>query len=337
MGDLAAARERASHALALAAELGWEEARSSALQTLGSTKVSLGDASGLDDQNEAIECARAVGALSIVSRGYNSLAVSQVELGDLRAASECRSEAARIAAQISSAEESRWYQGVLAEDNYRSGHWEEALGLTDAFLADVDAGSEHYMTGQAAIVRALIRLARRDDPGARADAERAIAHGRTIDDPQVACYLLPLGTSVLSILDAPERTLELAVEFLDVLRRGVVLQFASITLPTFAATARRLDLEADLIEALAEHNPSPWVDAVRAYASGDFVAAADRLHQIGSLPDEAEARLRAAEQFAASGNRGESHHQLGLAIAFFRSVRATRFESECESLLAATA
>ena len=199
-GDLEGALERASRAHSLAGELAWEEARASALHILGSVKVSLGDLGGLDDLNEAIESARAAGALSIVSRGYNSLAVSQVELGDLRAASESRFEAARIAAQIGSAEELRWYQGVLSEDNYRTGRWEEALALSDAFLADVDAGSEHYMTGQAAIVRAMIRLARRDDHGALADAERAIAYGRTIEDPQVACYVLPLGTYVVSVL-----------------------------------------------------------------------------------------------------------------------------------------
>jgi tetratricopeptide (TPR) repeat protein len=207
--------------------------------------------------------------------------------------------------------------------------------LSDGFLAEVDAGSEHYMTGQAAIVRALIRLARGDAEGALADAERAIAHSRTIDDPQVVWYLRPAGAYVLSVLGERQRALALASEFLDSQRRRVELQFAVITLPTFAAAVRRLGLDAELLEVLAGQNATPWLQAVRAYAGGDFTTAADLLHTIGSLPDEAEARLRAAEQHSLAGELEEAKQQLGRAVAFYRSVRAMRYENECELLLAA--
>lgn len=216
------------------------------------------------------------------------------------------------------------------------GRWDEALALSDEFLAYVDSGSEHYMTGQAAIVRAMIRLARGDDEGALTDAERAIAHGRTISDPQVAYYLLSLGTYVVSVLGDRQRAHSLAQEFLEVLRSRAELQFALITLPTFAAAARRLDLGPDLLEALAEHRANPWVDVARAYARADFATAADLLHRIGSLPDEAEARLRAAEQASVAGGAGEAQDQLERAIAFYRAVRAKRYEHESEVILAAT-
>jgi hypothetical protein len=111
-------------------------------------------------------------------------------------------------------------------------------------------------------------------------------------------YLLPLGAYVLSVLGERERALECAGEFLDSVRRGVELQFALITLPTFAAAARRLDLDGDLLDALAGQRAGPWVEAAQAYASSDFVKAAALLDEIGSLPDEAEARLRAAEQLS---------------------------------------
>ena len=334
-GDSATALDLASRAHALSEELGWEEGRFSTLQTRGSTRVTLGDVGGLDDLNTAIESARAAGALSVVSRTLNSLSVAHIELGDLRAASEARTEAARIAEEIAVAE-TRWYQGVLTEDHYRMGRWDEALALSDEFLAYVDSGSEHYMTGQAAIVRAMIRLARGDDEGALTDAERAIAHGRTISDPQVAYYLLSLGTYVVSVLGDRQRAHSLAQEFLEVLRSRAELQFALITLPTFAAAARRLDLGPDLLEALAEHRADPWVDVARAYARADFATAADLLHRIGSLPDEAEARLRAAEQASVAGGAGEAQDQLERAIAFYRAVRAKRYEHESEVILAAT-
>jgi hypothetical protein len=55
------------------------------------------------------------------------------------------------------------------------------------------------------------------------------------------------------------------------------------------------------------------------------------LRRIGTRPDEAEAHLRAAEQLAAEGRRAEVDEQLQQALAFYRSVGATRYVSECEA------
>jgi class 3 adenylate cyclase len=107
------------------------------------------------------------------------------------------------------------------------------------------------------------------------------------------------------------------------------------TLERVRAAARRLDLDGDLLAALAGQRAGPWVDAAQAHASGDFVKAAALLDEIGSLPDEAEARLRAAEQLSQGGRAGAARSQLGQAIAFYRSVRAMRYEDECGVLLAA--
>ena len=48
-------------------------------------------------------------------------------------------------------------------------------------------------------------------------------------------------------------------------------------------------------------------------------------------------RLRAAESLVAQGRRAEADVQLQKALAFYRSVGATRFIREGEALLAATA
>ena len=87
----------------------------------------------------------------------------------------------------------------------------------------------------------------------------------------------------------------------------------------------------------AGHPETRWTDAARAYVAGDFVAAAEILQRIGSRPDEAEARLRAAEQLVAEGRRAEADEQLQQALEFYRSVGATRYIRECEALLAASA
>jgi hypothetical protein len=67
------------------------------------------------------------------------------------------------------------------------------------------------------------------------------------------------------------------------------------------------------------------------------VAAADLYGSLGHRPLEAYARLCAARAFTAEGRRDEAEEQLAQARAGFRSTGATRFEHECDALLAAFA
>ena len=80
-----------------------------------------------------------------------------------------------------------------------------------------------------------------------------------------------------------------------------------------------------------------WTDAAVAILDGDFERAAELFVRIGSLPDEARARLAAAEQLAADRRGAEADGQLKKALAFYRSVGATGYVREGETLLAATA
>jgi ribosomal protein S18 acetylase RimI-like enzyme len=104
------------------------------------------------------------------------------------------------------------------------------------------------------------------------------------------------------------------------LRSGKRLGFAVINLLAFACAAVRLGLGDQLVEVLADHPASRWTEAVRAYVGEDFVRAADLLAEAGARPDEAEARLHAGGEQAAR------------ALAFYRSVGATRYVREAESL-----
>jgi hypothetical protein len=141
---------------------------------------------------------------------------------------------------------------------------------------------------------------------------------------------------VFAVVGERERALPLARELIDALARGVDVQFAVINLPHFAAAARELGLSDELLTAVAERRSTPWVEEVRAYASGDYAGAAGILRQTGSKPEEAEARLRAAEQLVAERRRAEADEQLQQALTFYRPVGATAYVGECEALLAAT-
>jgi hypothetical protein len=83
--------------------------------------------------------------------------------------------------------------------------------------------------------------------------------------------------------------------------------------------------------------PTPWLQAASAIATGRFEEAADRYAAIGSLPDEAFARLRAAEQLLSDGRRTEASMQLQQVLAFYREVRANGYVREAEALVAASA
>jgi hypothetical protein len=70
--------------------------------------------------------------------------------------------------------------------------------------------------------------------------------------------------------------------------------------------------------------PSPWLDAARALAAGDPLAAADRYAAIGSRPDEADARLAAARLLAGQGRLAEAEAQEAAAKAFLASTGLPR-------------
>lgn len=297
----------------------------------------MGDPRGLEDVTRGIESLAAAGALGTLSRAYNSLAVAHQVLGDLEPAYAARLEGVRVAERAGSASQIRWFQGVLPDHHYRRGEWDEALRMADDFLAVVEAGSPHYSAWQVYALRAEMRLGRGDAARAISDAESALAAGRTVAELQALYFVLPACANVFALTTDRGRALPLAREFLEALRRGIRMQFAVINLPTFASAALQLDLSRELLEALTGHTETPWTEAARAYAQGNFVAAAEILQRIGSKPAEAEARLRAAEQLVTEGRRAEADEQLEQALAFYRSVGASRYVRECEALLAASA
>jgi hypothetical protein len=83
--------------------------------------------------------------------------------------------------------------------------------------------------------------------------------------------------------------------------------------------------------------PTPWLQAAAAIATGDYERAAELYAEIGSLPDEALTRLRAAEQLLAAGRQAEGTVQLQQALAFYRQVQASAYVRQAEALLAASA
>jgi hypothetical protein len=177
-------------------------------------------------------------------------------------------------------------------------------------------------------VRAKIRLARDDVAGALADTDISVARGREVRDPQLLDYVL---------LDAACIYLEVGKE---TAARAVVDELAAHT-PDPAAMAQ-LTFVLSVLDRVEEARnfvgqatlETRWLAAARACVEGDFVRTAEILKEIGSRPLEADVRLRAAEILLSEGRRADADTQLERAIAFWRSVDATRYLRKAEALLA---
>jgi hypothetical protein len=318
--------EMAREARAAAEQLGWADGLSEALNLMGSTRVLGGDPGGIEELRQSIEVATEGHALGALSRAYNNMAVAHQITGDMEAASSSRLEAARVADEIGDPSIIRWYQGILCDPPYRLGDWREAQSRADVYLGEVEAGSPHYVAWQIYGVRAEMRLACGDAEGAIRDVERSLELGLAAGELQATYFVRAAGTHVFEAVSRPDRAAELARDFLEALASGLPMGFAIINLPVFVAGAVGLGLADELGAALSAQPVTRWTEAARAYASGDHAGAAELYAQIGARPDEAEARLKAGDEV-----------NVRRALEFWRSVGATRYIAEAESLLAASA
>jgi tetratricopeptide (TPR) repeat protein len=177
--------------------------------------------------------------------------------------------------------------------------------------------------------RAYARLARGNVEGALDDLRRSLPPARSAGDPQALVPALVLAARVHAEVGRIEEAKRRAREALAEAPLGW-------TLLDLAWFAGELDCAEELAAQLARlRMETPWTDATRMILAGDLVAAVEIFREIGSVPEEAYARLRLAEQLVAEGRRAEADEQLRRSLAFWRSVGATRYVRRGEALLAA--
>jgi class 3 adenylate cyclase/tetratricopeptide (TPR) repeat protein len=340
MGDEA---ERAvpagSEALEMAESLALDELRASALNTLGVCRVLLGDREGLLDLERAIEISRGLRSFQLV-RALGNLASTLTALGELDRAHMFYSEAVDAATRLGWSAAVLWLEAEQADRYYHRGRWDEAVSEADGMLADSDPRGtlRHVREVDAHVIRALIRLARDDDPGANEDSATGLSATREFAQgswaPQILFPALACRARVLMETNSAAEADTLVTELLERWRSNPVTfasNWLSYALPTIIALGRGEELGE-----IAKNAPAKtlWLEAALALGDGDPREAARIFAQIGSLPDEAHARLRAAETLAAAGRRDEADEELALALDFYRAVGATRYVREGEAVLA---
>jgi DNA-binding SARP family transcriptional activator/class 3 adenylate cyclase/tetratricopeptide (TPR) repeat protein len=335
-GDSEEAMRLGRDALAMAEQFGLDELRAHALITIGLSRVNSGDPAGIDDVDQGLAIALQANVPVAIWRAQTNLATVLKEGGHLERASATFDEAAAVASRFGLVGEQRWVRVERSGIQYILGHWDEALAGADEFVAEVEAGSPHYLASYCYETRAQLRLGRDDVLGALADAEHAIELARLTKDPQMLYPTLAVSAHVFRESGDTARASRLADEFLTALRvlpgSGQVLEY----LHRLAWTLSALGRGQELIDVLPSSD-APSVQAAVAFAARDLRRAADICAGMGAATEEARDRLWLAEALIEQNRRAEADVELQRALAFYRSVGATRYIRQAESLLAASA
>jgi tetratricopeptide (TPR) repeat protein len=326
-------------ALEMAERLGLDDLRGHALNNIGSARSFMGDPEGISNLEESIAIASRLGLIFDLLRGHNNLGTILFTLGDLERGQAERDTTREMAERFGHYGFVRFIDGGPAVIHpYLTGEWDEALERAEALVVEVESGSPHYQAPHAYVHRALIRLGRGDETAAEHDAQRAIELARGVKDPQLFVTSLVRAAIVFLSIGNRERAAEILGEVLAAQAELNQLGFAGTDAHALAWLGLTLGREEEVSE-LIESDPldTPWIRAGKAVLAGDLRGAADLLGEIGALSQEAFLRLRAAEQLVGEGHRAEADEQLNRALAFYRSVGATRHIREGEALLAASA
>jgi class 3 adenylate cyclase/tetratricopeptide (TPR) repeat protein len=335
-GQKAEAIEVGRQALTIAEAFALESLQSRVLNYIGLARVFSGDTGGIADLEQAVAIARRAN-LPEIEMTCGNLSEIVIAFGDLNHGFALQDEGRRAAERFGSVIGRRWLQGLQGFQDYLQGRWDAALQSAQQLLAEVDAGSPHFMEGPCRQLRGVIRLARGDLPGAAADARGAVEFAVQRGEPQPLLPALALDAHAQLLSGRVKEASNRADELL-----AVAAEHGAAADPYWpgelAIILRVLGRAGELSKLMAGFSvPTPWLEAAAAMAAGNFEWAAERYAELGSVPDEAYARHRAAEQLLEAGRRAEGTTQLQRALSFYRAVRATPRLREAEALLTASA
>jgi DNA-binding SARP family transcriptional activator len=331
--DKEGAPRYAEEGLAMAEELDSLDLRAAALDRLGVVMMAEGNA---DEGQRRLEQSVALteGLISPTAiRATGNLASLLGDIGQLAASRTLHERCLALASRLGARRDVRWATAERVEDLYLTGEWDEAWQAADNYLAEAEA-APYWMDVQCFAVRARMRYASGERELALADTERSLDIGRDYEGGQVLLPALALRCRHVAASDPREAAMLLNTVL------GQIAGKRWIWNPSFlidvAYALHHLDRGDELAPATAATLATPWLVAARTIAAREFVRAAETLAGIGSRPDEADARLHAAEQLIAQGRHAEADEQLERALEFWRAVGASAYVREGETLLAAS-
>ncbi len=325
-----------TQALEMAESLGLDELRAAVLNNVGAARSMSGHGSeGFAEMRLAAQVARKSGSAFELSRAIGNLASQLWTQGSVSEADRLWDEAYDVARQYGQMGFTRWFVGIQIDKSYALGDWDGALAIATSFIAEVEAGSPHYLAPQAYFARAFVHLGRGEDETVLADTDQALTLARRAKDPQSLNLALAGAAHVHRELGDLETAARLAGEFMTAIGSPGGLGFSVVWAHVLSWTVAEIGRGPELAESLAPDAGIPWARAGIVFAEGRPADAAEICAEMGAVTEEAYARLAAARAFSAKGDRAEADAQLQRALAFYRSVGAKRYVREGEALLAA--
>ena len=324
-GHFSESIDTATKGLAPARELGDAASEASLLIAIGSARSGV-NKEGLDELERGVAIADRLNLPREFTRGHNNVAELLVRNGDLSGAQHRYQLARERVERLGIVQSIAWLLPQIAEVAYTAGDWEESAKTLQEWERLFESMSGHYLESMVAATRARMAGAR-DDPAAEALWKWAVERGRTLKDPQAVTPVL--SGWALFLLDAGRRD-EAVLIFEELLaeprhHHSMMLDLGWL-LHDFDADATKLGERGGLSREAAE-----------LIARGDLAGAADLLGEHGWRTGEAFAHLRAAEQLASEGHGAKAQPHLVRALAFYRSVGASRYVRRGEALLPASA
>ena len=321
-----------TEALHLAEELGLRDQMALAFCVLGNLRIDMGDASGITELERAVGIALESNYVETAAM-YGDLANALIVLGKLPRGFALQEQARESAQRFGVVHLLRHLEVERIVQDYLQGDWKSGSQRCRDFIVGVESGSPHDAADLCWQVRALIGLGNGTLSEAMSDAQRATELGIASGYTQA---LLPTIAVHARTLLANGRLAEAHARVDEVLtvssepRAPCNPDWCGSLAIVLHDLARGGEFMAMVPSA---HRANPWVVAAQAIAEGEFAQAADQYAAIGSRADEAYARLRAGEQFAADGRRTETVEQLKCAAEFYGRAGALAYLNEAEDLM----
>ena len=280
-GHCAQARELADRALAAADRLERPDLQVDALKARGAARVDLGDLDGISDLRRAVRICARYGRPTTRALGNLSCGLARAgQLGDLPGV---RAEAELSARKYADVVAGRMLRGTAVVEHYWAGDWGQALEQAARLLAEFGPdwlplrASWHMVRGRNALYTG-------DAAAAEVEAGLSLGVARRLNDPQDLCPALAFSARVALAAGRKEEARAFVDELLKLLSGRTLLPDIGVDLPIVLAD---LGYAAG---ALDDVRPSPWREAAMAFVAGDPAEAAELYRQIGSRPDEEQAR-----------------------------------------------
>jgi class 3 adenylate cyclase/tetratricopeptide (TPR) repeat protein len=322
-GREAEAVDLGRRALAMAEEIEDPQTASHALNTIGMSRIYLGEPEGLDDLKRSLELAEEAAATDEIGKALNNLSNMCWALGRLDEATEYRLACRELALRTGDAAGLVWgsYEEILDFDV--RGDLNEAFKAAQHCL---EVHGHKLSEGVARGIIARVAAIRGDLAEALEQSELALVCARAVADPQQLGPVLAIRAFALHVAGRDAQAQAAIDEILSDPTMVGYMHWVSDLVVVLAERGRGAEIAAALVP---KHGGNPWQEAARAVGANEFAQAADRYGAMGARYFEAWATLFAAE-------RGE-RVDLVPARAYFEQIGAASNLRRCETVLPASA